>query len=136
MEIGNAVANLAQNDLTAAYNVAAGLPCTANLSGQDLGGLTLTPGVYCFDSSAQLTGTLTLNDQGNPDAFFLFEIGSALTTASNSSVVFINGGPGSGDSLFWQVGSSATLGTSTAFAGNILALTEYNPGHERNHRVR
>jgi len=111
----------AQSDLTNAYNFAAGEVCNLNLTGQNLGGLTLTSGVYCFDSSAQLTGALTLNAQGNSNAVFVFQIGDTLTTASNSSVVFINGGQG--DSVFWKVGSSATLGTSTAFAGNILALT-------------
>lgn len=118
---GDAVAQNAQSSLTTAYNTAAGLPFNVNLTGQDLGGLTLTAGVYHFDSSAQLTGTLTLNAQGDPNAFFLFQIGSTLTTASNSSVVFINGGEG--DNVFWQVGSSGTLGTDTTFAGNILALT-------------
>jgi hypothetical protein len=117
----DAVAMQAQNDLTTAYNFAAGESCGTNLTGQDLGGLTLTPGVYCFTSSAQLTGTLTLNGQGDPNAVFVFKIVSMLTTASASSVVFTNSGEG--DSVFWQVGSSATLGTTTAFAGNILALT-------------
>ena len=90
------------------------------MTGIDLGGLTLTPGVYCFSSSAQLTGTLTLNALGNPGAVWVFQIGSTLTTASGSSVVFINGGQPCG--AFWQVGSSATLGTTTTFSGNILAL--------------
>jgi hypothetical protein len=119
----NAVALQAQTDLTTAYNAAAALTPTQNLTGQNLGGLTLTPGVYFFASSAQLTGTLTLNDEGNPNAQFVFQIGSALTTASNSSVVTINGGPMPGWDVFWQVGSSATLGTGTAFEGHILALT-------------
>jgi hypothetical protein len=119
--VADAVAAQAQSDLTTAYNFAAGEVCNVNLTGQDLGGLTLTPGAYCFSSSAQLTGTLTLNALGNPDAVFLFQIVSTLTTASSSSVLFINGGQG--DSVFWQVGSSAALGTTTAFAGNILALT-------------
>ena len=118
---GDAVAAQAQSDLTTAYNFAAGEACGNVLTGQDLGGLNLVPGVYCFDSLAQLTGMLTLNAQGDPNAVFLFQIGSTLTTASNSSVVFINSGQG--DSVFWQVGSSATLGTTTAFTGNILALT-------------
>jgi len=90
-----------------------------------LGGLTLTPGVYCYTSAgpaAELTGTLALNAQGNPNAVFIFQIAATLTTANSSSVVFINGGTGD-DNLFWQVGSSATLGTDTAFAGNILADT-------------
>jgi type VI secretion system secreted protein VgrG len=91
-----------------------------NLTGTDLGGLTLTPGVYCFSTSAQLTGTLTLNGLGNAGAVWVFKIGSTLTTASNSRVAFINGGQACG--VFWQVGSSATLGTTTTFAGNIFAL--------------
>jgi hypothetical protein len=124
LHVADAVAQQAQNDLTAAYNQAAGLaPTGGNLTGQNLGGLTLTPGVYSFSSSAALTGTLTLNDLGNPDAVFVFQIGSSLTTASASSIVTINDGGSStpGISVFWQVGSSATLGTTTAFEGNILA---------------
>jgi Ice-binding-like/PEP-CTERM motif len=112
----------AQNDLTVAYNTAAGLMPTQTLTG-DLGGLTLLPGTYFFSSSAQLTGMLTLNAQGDPNAQFVFQIGSTLTTASDSSVVTINGGPMPGCTVFWQVGSSATLGTGTAFEGHILALT-------------
>jgi type VI secretion system secreted protein VgrG len=86
--------------------------------------MTLTPGVYFFSSSAQLTGTLTLDGTGLADPVFVFQIGSTLTTASNSSVVTINDGGSStpGISVYWQVGSSATLGTTTAFEGNILAL--------------
>jgi type VI secretion system secreted protein VgrG len=117
----NGPASQAQSDLTAAYIKAAGLASTGTLTGQDLGGKILTPGVYVFASSAQLTGTLTLNAQGNPNALFVFQIGSALTTASNSAVIFTNGLVDK--NVFWQVGSSATLGTGTAFAGNILALT-------------
>jgi hypothetical protein len=117
----DAVALQAQNDATAAYNALASQPCDRDLTGQDLGGLTLTPGVYCFSSSAQLTGALILNAVGNSSAVWVFKIGSTLTTASNSSVGFINGGSGPVCNLFWQVGSSATLGTTTAFKGNILA---------------
>jgi type VI secretion system secreted protein VgrG len=91
-----------------------------NLTGQDLGTVgPLTPGLYHFDSSAQLTGSLILDDQGINNAVFIFQIGSTLTTASGSSVLLA--GTGTGDGVFWQVGSSATLGTTTAFAGNILA---------------
>jgi hypothetical protein len=118
----DAVAVQAQNDLTTAFNNIAATPCTVDLTGQNLGGLTLTPGVYCFSSSAQLTGALVLDALGNPDALFLFQIGSTLTTASGSSVTVINGGSAC-DNVFWQVGSSATLGTGTSFAGDILALT-------------
>ena len=77
----------AQKNLTVAYNQAAGAACGTNLTGEDLGGMKLGPGVYCFDSSAGLTGTLTLDAQGNPDAQWVFQIGSTLTTATNSKVV-------------------------------------------------
>jgi hypothetical protein len=97
------------------------LACTADLTGQDLGGKTLTSGVYCFSSSAQLTGALTLNAQGNANATFVFKTGSTLTTASASSVSLINGGNPCG--VAWQIGSSATLGTTTSFIGNLIALS-------------
>ena len=119
----DAVAAQAQSDLTTAYNTAAGIPCTTDLTGQNLGGLTLTPGVYCFTSSAALTGTLTLNFQGNPNAFFLFKIGSTLTTASASSVLLTNTSGTCAPNVFWQLGSSATLGTGSSFVGNLLALS-------------
>ena len=115
---GDAVAATAQADAAIAYNAAAGLAPTV-LTGTDLGGLTLTPGVYSFSSSAQLTGTLTLNGEGDPNAVFIFQIGSTLTTASASDVNLINGA--SGANVFWQVGSSATLGTTTELVGTIDA---------------
>jgi subtilisin family serine protease len=115
----DAAALEAQIDVRAAYANLVGQACTQDLTGQDLGGQTLTAGVYCFASSAQLTGTLTLDGQGNANAVFIFKMGSTITTASASSVVLTNGG--SAGNVFWQVGSSATLGTGTSFAGNILA---------------
>ena len=81
--------------------------------------MTLAPGVYCFSTSAQLTGNLVLDALGDPNAVWVFQIGTTLTTASNSSVAVINGGKRC--NVWWQVGSSATLGTGTVFAGNILA---------------
>jgi uncharacterized protein with beta-barrel porin domain len=119
--IADAIANQAQADLTNAYNILAARPATANLTGQNLGGLTLTPGVYSFTSAAQLTGALTLNGLGNPNAVFIFNIASTLTTANASVVNLINGAQGG--NVFWRVGSSATLGTITSFAGDILANT-------------
>ena len=118
---GDAVTQGAKDDLVTAYNNAAGqTPCT-DLSGEDLGNRTLTAGTYCFDSSAQLTGTLTLNGEGNADAVFIFQIGSTLTTASGSGVSTINSAQAC--HVFWQIGSSATFGTTTQFKGNVLALT-------------
>jgi hypothetical protein len=117
----DAVAGQAQTDLTTLYNNLANASCNTDLTGQNLGGLTLTPGVYCFSSSAQLTGTLTLNAQGNSAAVFVFRIGSMLTTASASSVLLINSASSCG--VFWQVGASAVLGTGTTLAGSIVALT-------------
>jgi hypothetical protein len=121
VQAGGAAAMQAQADLATSYDFAASEGCDSTLTGQDLGGLTLTPGVYCFASSAQLTGHLTLNAQGDPNALFLFKIGSTLTTAANSDVSFSNGD--GGRNVDWQVGSSATLGSGTVFAGNILAFT-------------
>ena len=109
----------AQNALTNAYNNLVGRTTTIDLTGHDLGGRTLIPGVYNFSSLAQLTGTVTLNGLGNPSSVFIFNIGSTLTTASASAVALINGAQGG--NVFWRVGSSATLGTTTSFAGDILA---------------
>jgi hypothetical protein len=118
----DAVAAQAQADLVNAYNVAAGqpIPPDNNLTGTDLGSRTLTPGAYGFSTSAQLTGQLTLNAQGDPNAQFVFVIGSTLTTASASSVTLTNGA--SPCNVYWKVGSSATLGSGTAFIGNLMAL--------------
>lgn len=120
IHINDALANQAHADAFTAYTQLAGETQTANLSGMDLGGMILTPGVYRFNSSAQLTGTLTLNNGGDPNAPFHFLIGSTLTTATNSMVTLL-GGPD--QNIFWQVGSSATIGTGTRFVGTIVALT-------------
>lgn len=117
----DAVALQAQNGLTAAYTDAAGRTPATNVFGGLLGGLTLVPGVYNSASSLDLSGILTLDAQGDPNAVFIFQAGSTLITASNSSVVLINGAQAC--NVFWQVGSSATLNTTSTFQGTILALT-------------
>ena len=115
----DAVGVQAKSDLTVAYDDAAGRTPPALLPG-DLGGLFLTPGAYRRSSSLLLTGDVTLDAQGDPDAVFIFQVGSSLTTASSSRVVLAGGAQAC--NVFWQIGSSATLGTDTVFRGNILAL--------------
>lgn len=121
MHLGNAVAEQAQADALEGYNILATQPFDVDLTGQDLGGMVLLPGVYHFDSSAALTGLLILDAQGDPNARFDFQIGSTLTTAGSSVVEMINGG----DPYFvhWQVGSSATLGTFSEMLGHVVAHT-------------
>jgi len=115
----DATAATAQVALTAAYNDAAGRTPAVPLA-SELGSTTVFPGVYSV-AGAQITGTLTLDGQGDPGAVFIFQMPSTIVTASASNVVFINGA--SACRTFWQVGSSATLGTGSSFGGNILALT-------------
>jgi hypothetical protein len=117
---GNAVALQAKTDLTAAYLDAELRPSVPVAC--DLGGLTLVAGVYDpVDCTLGLTGTLTLNGQNDPNSVWIFQAPSDLVTASSSSVVFINGG--SPCNVFWQVTSSATLGSGSSFVGTIMALT-------------
>jgi hypothetical protein len=116
---GDSVATTAQTNLTAAYTNAAAQPCpgTNNFTGVNLGGKNLVPGVYCQTTAPSLTGTLTLNGSG----VYIFQIGSTLVTASAARVVLIGGAQPC--EIFWQVGSSATIATSTTFVGTIMALT-------------
>jgi hypothetical protein len=118
--VADAGAVNAQTDATAAYVYAAGQSSTGTISA-DLGGQTLTPGVYTSGSSMGLTGTLTLNGEDDSDAVFIFQMGSTLTTAVDSTVYLENGVRPC--HVFWQVGSSATLGAGSTFNGTILALT-------------
>lgn len=126
----------AQTDLTMAYDDASSAPCGTDLTGTDLGGLTLVPGVYCFSSSAQLTGKLTLDEQGVKGSQWIFQIGSTLTTAPGSSVVLIHDGNNQapqnlppweqgrrGCNIYWQIGSSSTIGSGSNFLGIQMALT-------------
>ncbi len=123
--LGDAVALREQNDLTTLYTFLAGRPTASggDLTGQDLGGMTLSAGVYNFDSSAGLAvgQTLTLDGGGNPDAIFVFNIGSTLTVGSGASVVLQN--EAQGGNVFYRIGSSATLDTTADMQGQIVALT-------------
>ncbi|MEU1481492.1 ice-binding family protein [Streptomyces sp. NPDC005760] len=125
LHAADAHAGQAKVELTTAYNQAAGQslnPVVYNDAPHEFGGQVLTPGLYRANSSAQITGTLTLDAQGDANAVWVFQIGSTLTTAAeNSTVSLVNGA--SPCNVFWQVGSSATLGTHTSFVGTILANT-------------
>jgi hypothetical protein len=117
---GDAIAQAAKGHLASAYADAAGRSATTIYgAGGELGGLTLTSGVYNSSSTLAITGTLTLDAQNNPNAVWIFQAGSTLTTAAASQIVLINGAQA--DNIFWQVGSSATLNSGSSFEGNILA---------------
>jgi len=111
----------AQTALTTAYNDLAGrtMPAPTTVAG-DLGGLRLAPGIYKSTSTLGITGTLTLDGGGNANAVWIFQIASGLTTLSGSNVVLA--GSASAHNIFWQVGSSAALGTTSTFNGSILSL--------------
>jgi len=116
--VANAVALAAQNDLTVAYNSLAGRACGTTITA-DLGGTTLAPGVYCSTSTAGLTGTVTLDGQGNTNATFVIQVASALTVAGSVNLT----GGAQAKNVWWQVGSSATIGGGSAMKGNIVAFT-------------
>jgi autotransporter-associated beta strand protein len=118
IHIGDALATQAHADAFTAYNQLAGESFNTELSGQNLGGMTLTPGVYYFATAAALNGTLTLDTGGDPNAEFHFQIGTTLTTAVASNITLLNGNT---INIFWQVGTSATIGVGSTFTGNILA---------------
>ncbi|KAF2789041.1 hypothetical protein K505DRAFT_254164, partial [Melanomma pulvis-pyrius CBS 109.77] len=117
---GDAVASTARDDARTAYNAAAALASNFAITA-DLGGQTLVAGTYTASSSAGITGQLTLDAKNNPNALFVFQIGSTLTTATASSIVLLNGAQAC--NVYWQVGSSATLGATSVFVGSILAST-------------
>lgn len=121
LHIGDVAAAQAQADLTTAYNFLAGMPCGTTMSGVNLGGLTLTPGVYCFAAAALMTGDLHLDALGDTAAVFVFQVGSGLTVANTSALILANGAQAR--HIWWQVGSSATLGLASVMSGNILAYT-------------
>ena len=120
MHVTDPIAAQAELDLTTAYNYAAGVQGAAVLP-SDISGLIFTPGVYKTSSTVQLsTGNVTLDAQGNANAVFIFQIGSTLTTIGSTHVIIA--GSAQARNVFWQVGSSATLGTNSSFQGTILAL--------------
>jgi hypothetical protein len=118
IHINDALATQAHADASTAYQQLVGETLTTDLSGQNLGGMILTPGVYHFGTVAQLSGTLTLDTGGDPNAAFHFQIGTTLTTDPASTILLLNG---SSVNVFWQVGTSATIGVNSTFYGNILA---------------
>ncbi|HXJ62087.1 MAG TPA: ice-binding family protein, partial [Verrucomicrobiae bacterium] len=121
LHVGDAIAAQAQLDLTSAYNDAAGRTVGAITLAGNLGGQTLTPGLYKSTSSLEISsGDLTLDAQGDANAVFIFQMGSTLTTTSGRQVILSGGARAA--NIFWQVGSSATLGTTSVMKGNILAL--------------
>jgi hypothetical protein len=120
-DAADATSLAAQTSATGAFGVAAGETPFSTPAGGLVGGLTLDPGVYESGSAMQLTGPVTLDAEGDADAVFIFQAGTTLTTASASSVVLENGAQAC--HVFWEVGSSATLGSTTSFVGTILALT-------------
>jgi hypothetical protein len=118
IHMGDPVAAQAQADLTAAYNNAAGRPSAISVTA-DIGGQTLAPGLYQAPVSLAITGNLTLDAQGDPNAVWIFQMASTLTAENNGQVILINGAQA--NNIFWQVGSSATLRTNSVIKGNILA---------------
>lgn len=120
-DLGNAAAAKAQADVLTAFGSALAATPVHEMSGVDLGGLTLAPGIYHFGSSAALHGTLTLDGQGAANSAFIFQIGSTLTTGTGSRVVLSRGAAGC--AVFWAVTSSATIGTLTSLQGNLIAQT-------------
>ncbi len=121
LHVANATASQAKDDLELAYDIAAGQQPRTTVA-TELGGQVLPGGVYTSaDGTFGITDTLTLDAQNDPDTVWIFQAASTLTTATDSSVSLINGADAC--NVFWQVGSSATLGTRTSFAGNILALS-------------
>lgn len=116
---GSDAAAQAHADLGIAYDKIKGVVCEHDITGQDLGGQTLAPGVYCVDAAVGITGDLTLDGGGDCNAVWIFQIGSAITTATDSSVLMT--GSGNAGNVFWQVGSSATIASGTDFQGNVLA---------------
>ena len=117
---GDSVTQGAKTDLTTAYTTAAGEGPTTAIAA-DLVGQTLKPGVYNSASAVGLSGVLTLDAAGDPNAVWVFQAGSTLITASGSKVVMLNGAQAC--NVFWQIGSSATLGTNSTFTGTMMALT-------------
>ena len=118
IHMNDAIAMQAHADAATAYGQLVGETFTTDLSGQNLGSMILTPGVYHFATTAQLSGILTLNTEGDPNAVFHFQIGTTLTTDPSSMITFLNG---TSANVFWQVGTSATIGVDSVFSGTILA---------------
>jgi hypothetical protein len=124
--VGVVESQIAQGELLSLYNYLNGVPCGTVMTGVDLGGKTLVPGVYCFAAGAQITGDLHLDSGNSSNPIWIFQMGTTLTTAGNSQVLFTKLSKPCG--VFWKVGSSATIGATSSFAGNIIAYTSISIG--------
>jgi hypothetical protein len=127
LNVNNTAAQQAEQSLTTAYNAAVAQAGSPIAVAGNIGGTTLTPGLYKSTSSLAISsGNLTLSGNGDPNAVFVFQVASTLTTTTGNSVILSNGANAA--NVFWQIGSSATLG-GTPFMGNLLALTSITVGN-------
>ncbi|WP_066838465.1 ice-binding family protein [Rufibacter ruber] len=121
-EINTSASQGAMADLSASYHQISALAPTYQMAGQELGGKTLKPGIYRVDNHTQINGTLTLDNNGNPNAVFIFQINGDLTVGSNARISFLETAQPKVKNVFWQVAGEATLGNGTTFRGSLLAL--------------
>ena len=127
IEINSQLAIFCNRDLQIAYGAAVMASCSPSNIRPELSGLTLSPGVYCSAGEMKLSAsTLTLDGQGDSNAQFIFQVGTALTTASSTSIILENGAQIK--NIFWAVGTAVTLGSSSSFVGTIIAKTAVSFG--------
>ena len=129
VEVTSTRSNQCAADRITAYNAAAAAPCSANNTRTELSGLTLGPGVYCSGGAMTLSaGTLTLDARGDSTAEWIFQMTSSLITSPYTSFILLNGAQAK--NVYWKVGSSATIGYSSSFIGNVIAYASISFGHD------